>query len=249
MRHPSSRRRAVAVRDRRTSRTPGRPTRSVARPGILAAVLLVGLALPSASATAAQPTAGAGGNANERFAASAGATPDGSIEYQEAIAHEGDHLTFAAGGRVDVAFSPRDADRWRVGGVTPTRLPAGRLDGVTIRAQSSRGQTKDRQGPTPDRSIDLPTAGPPRPLRRRHGPPRGPTPSRRTPRSGRASSAGRCSASCRTGRSARAVFDSTRRSSRRSPTSAWAQTRRATSRRRTATDRRRSAGAAGRRRP
>ena len=56
-----------------------------------------------------------------------------SVQYEEAMAHAADKTTFAPGGRVTVPFKPRASDRWVVGGVAPTALPAGRLSGKAIR--------------------------------------------------------------------------------------------------------------------
>jgi spore germination protein YaaH len=67
--------------------------------------------------------------------AAAGLEP--SIHWEQARAHEHDRIAFASGGRVTVGFTPRATDRWRVGGVAPQRLPAGRLDGKQMRAQAA----------------------------------------------------------------------------------------------------------------
>jgi spore germination protein YaaH/flagellar hook assembly protein FlgD len=56
-----------------------------------------------------------------------------SIQYEQAIAHADDQITFAPGGRVSRAFTPRLDDDWTVGGASPTRLPAGRLSGQALR--------------------------------------------------------------------------------------------------------------------
>ena len=54
------------------------------------------------------------------------------------MAHAADKIAFAPGGRVTVPFKPRKADRWAVGGVAPTALPAGRLSGKAIREGGAR---------------------------------------------------------------------------------------------------------------
>ena len=59
-----------------------------------------------------------------------------TIHYEEALAHADDDIEFAPGGRVSVGFTPRSTDHWKVGGVSPRALPAGRLDGRQMRAQS-----------------------------------------------------------------------------------------------------------------
>ena len=58
-----------------------------------------------------------------------------TIHYEEALAHADDDIEFAPGGRVTVGFTPRSTDHWKVGGVSPRALPAGRLDGRQMRAQ------------------------------------------------------------------------------------------------------------------
>jgi len=65
-------------------------------------------------------------------AASAGAVRP-TIQYEEAVAHADDRIAFAPGGRVSVPFTPRPEDDWTVGGMSPRRLPAGRLTGQAIR--------------------------------------------------------------------------------------------------------------------
>jgi spore germination protein YaaH/flagellar hook assembly protein FlgD len=57
-----------------------------------------------------------------------------TIQYEEAVAHAGDQIAFAPGGRVSVPFTPRPEDDWTVGGVSPRRLPAGLLSGQAIRS-------------------------------------------------------------------------------------------------------------------
>lgn len=74
--------------------------------------------------------AGAGG------AAPVDPTPVGAvrptIQYEEAVAHADDEISFAPGGRVSVPFVPRPEDDWTVGGVSARSLPAGRLSGGAI---------------------------------------------------------------------------------------------------------------------
>jgi spore germination protein YaaH/flagellar hook assembly protein FlgD len=77
-----------------------------------------------------------------------------SIQYEEAEAHRLDRIEFTPGGRVTVGFTPRDGDRWTVGGTAPTGLPAGRLDGRAMRSQADEpAATPTLPGPT----VDLPT--------------------------------------------------------------------------------------------
>lgn len=54
------------------------------------------------------------------------------IQYEEALAHADDDITFAAGARVSIPFTPRPEDDWTVGGIDPQRLPAGRLSGADM---------------------------------------------------------------------------------------------------------------------
>jgi spore germination protein YaaH/flagellar hook assembly protein FlgD len=88
--------------------------------------------------------------------ATAGLQP--SIQFEEAESHRHDKIDFAPGGRVTVAFTPRHGDQWKVGGVEPAALPAGRLDGRKMRAQANG---PDRAVvPAAGASIDLPNAEP-----------------------------------------------------------------------------------------
>jgi spore germination protein YaaH/flagellar hook assembly protein FlgD len=64
-------------------------------------------------------------------AAAAGLTP--TIHWQDVQKHANDRIDFAPGGRATVGFKPRDGDHWKVGGVEPRALPAGRLDGRQMR--------------------------------------------------------------------------------------------------------------------
>jgi spore germination protein YaaH/flagellar hook assembly protein FlgD len=88
--------------------------------------------------------------------ATAGLQP--SIQYEEFERHAKDAIAFTPGGRVDVGFRPRPGDAWAVGGVAPTALPAGLLDGKAIRAQGARPATTpsvpgDDAGQAPDPSA------------------------------------------------------------------------------------------------
>ena len=90
-----------------------------------------------------------------------GAQP--SIQYEEARAHANDRIDFVPGGRVTTGFTPRGSDRWTVGGLDPTTLPAGRLDGRTMRTQSGTGRGTTTLGADP--SVDAPNTDPmPAPL-------------------------------------------------------------------------------------
>jgi spore germination protein YaaH/flagellar hook assembly protein FlgD len=88
-----------------------------------------------------------------------------SIQYQEAIDHADDRITFASGARVSVPFTPRPADHWAVDGQKPHMLPAGRLNGSDIRrtqpALGERSATSSAGSPArPIGPIDAPTLDP-----------------------------------------------------------------------------------------
>ena len=76
-----------------------------------------------------------------RVDAAEAATPGGpatpgvrpTVQYEEALAHAGDRISFEPGGRVTVPFRPRDSDRWTVDGGSPVVLPSGRVSGSTMR--------------------------------------------------------------------------------------------------------------------
>jgi spore germination protein YaaH/flagellar hook assembly protein FlgD len=57
-----------------------------------------------------------------------------SVQYEEAVAHADDRISFTAGGLVSTPFTPRPEDDWTVGGEAPRQLPAGRLSGSAIRS-------------------------------------------------------------------------------------------------------------------
>src|SRR6185503_7446158 len=99
--------------------------------------------------------------AREEPAENAGLQP--SIQYEEAEAHRLDRIDFAPGGRVTVGFTPRSSDRWTVGGGAPTGLPAGRLDGKSMRggAQGADPATDPDAPVQPGPTIDLPTEAAP----------------------------------------------------------------------------------------
>jgi spore germination protein YaaH len=56
-----------------------------------------------------------------------------TVQYEEALAHAGDRISFTPGGRVTVPFTPRASDRWAVDGASPVVLPSGRVSGTTMR--------------------------------------------------------------------------------------------------------------------
>ena len=106
---------------RRLTRTT--PTRASQPFALVASFLLVVGVVPPASVSAVAPAAPSAPGGEQ--------TP--TVQYEEAIAHAGDKIEFAPGGRVTVPFKPRKSDRWVVGGRPPTALPAGRLSGKAIR--------------------------------------------------------------------------------------------------------------------
>ncbi|HEY3163930.1 MAG TPA: glycosyl hydrolase family 18 protein [Candidatus Limnocylindrales bacterium] len=115
---------------------------------------------------AAAPTAGAVGidstpavAALRPLADRGDAAPTGglqpTIHYEEAERHAADTIRFAPGGRVTIGFRPRPGDNWTVDGVAPTALPAGRLDGATIRAQGAHARP-DGANPAARSTDDTP---------------------------------------------------------------------------------------------
>ena len=75
-----------------------------------------------------------------------------TIQYEEAVAHAHDHVAFAPGERVRVAFTPRAGDTWQVGGGSPRALPAGRMTGHAMRA------ARDVPAPPATSPLDRPIA-------------------------------------------------------------------------------------------
>ena len=84
-----------------------------------------------------------------------------TIHYEEARAHADDRIDFAPGKRVTVGFTPRASDTWKVGGVSPRALPAGRLDGRQLREEDKPGAkpkppaspVTPKPSPTPEPSV------------------------------------------------------------------------------------------------
>ncbi len=66
--------------------------------------------------------------------------PQPTIQYEEALAHAGDRISFPAGDRVTVPFEPRATDRWTVGDDRARALPAGRLSGHALRKNDARAE-------------------------------------------------------------------------------------------------------------
>ncbi len=140
--------------------TPNRPAASSPRTGLRAlgmAVVLVAQTSVAVAASTPRPATPPG--------AAAGLEP--SIHWEQARAHENDRIAFTPGERVTVGFTPRSTDRWTVGGVSPQRLPAGRLDGKTMRQQGAANSpavpaasAEPASEPSPDVAPE-PTAEPP----------------------------------------------------------------------------------------
>ncbi len=93
-------------------------------------------ATPTVTATAATDTPGAASPE-----ATGGIQP--GIQYEEAIAHAGDRIAFAAGGIVTVPFRPRLGDAWPVAGRAPRALPAGSASGRALRVRPPQGVPTD----------------------------------------------------------------------------------------------------------
>jgi spore germination protein YaaH/flagellar hook assembly protein FlgD len=99
----------------------------------------------------------------------AGLTP--TIHWEDVQKHAKDRITFAPGERATVGFKPRQSDRWKVGGVEPRALPAGRLDGRQMRgekpakpvAATAAPATAPSVAPEEESATD-PTASPPAPV-------------------------------------------------------------------------------------
>ena len=120
-------------------RRTGHTHASMGSASVLVIALLAGLA-PAAIPPAAHAAA-------PRDTSAGGLSP--TIQYQEAMAHANDRLTFTPGGRVTIPFRPRADDAWRVDGRAPRALPAGRLSGKAIR-DGATPPTPPRPAATPD---------------------------------------------------------------------------------------------------
>ena len=109
--------------------------------GLLAApVTAAGRSAPKPAATGAAPAPRP--DTGARQAPPADDAPEllPSIQYEDAMAHEKDALTFEPGKRVTVPFSPRATDTWPIDGRAPRALPAGRLSGAEL-ARSPQGES------------------------------------------------------------------------------------------------------------
>jgi hypothetical protein len=121
----------------------GLPQRPVASPtagrraALLAAVMSVavvgqGLFVQVAPARAASPAVA--DTVADRGPAEASGDLRPGIQYEEAMAHEGDQIAFEPGDRVSLGFSPRGGDTWPIGGHAPKALPAGNATGREMAA-------------------------------------------------------------------------------------------------------------------
>ncbi|CAN5638028.1 hypothetical protein BH20CHL7_BH20CHL7_06280 [soil metagenome] len=95
----------------------------------------------SRSATAGDPQAQAHG----------GLQP--TVHWEEAQKHADDVIEFTPGGRVTVGFTPRQGDRFKVGGESPRALPAGRLTGREMREAAKPGDSKPKTAPASDAPV------------------------------------------------------------------------------------------------
>ncbi len=86
-----------------------------------------------------------------------------TIHYEEVVAHEDDVIDFTPGKRVTLGFTPRPGDAWKVGGASARALPAGRLDGNTMRREGPAPTKRERPAvsPAPSSAPDsTPSAAP-----------------------------------------------------------------------------------------
>jgi len=124
-----------------------------------------GLIFPVAPAQAASPNAVDGATNDVSGELQPG------IQYEEAMAHEGDQIAFEPGDRVSVGFSPRGGDTWPIVGHAPKALPAGNATGreMAAAAQGSRWAVRAPGAPPPAATpattpqpapIDAPTVDP-----------------------------------------------------------------------------------------
>jgi spore germination protein YaaH len=77
-----------------------------------------------------------------------------SVQYDEAMAHANDRITFRGGGRVTIPFTPRAGDTWKIDGKAPRALPAGNATGAAI--TKSRGGSWAVKAPTSLAAVALP---------------------------------------------------------------------------------------------
>ncbi|HEX5012543.1 MAG TPA: glycosyl hydrolase family 18 protein [Candidatus Limnocylindrales bacterium] len=91
------------------------------------------------------------------------------VQYEEAMAHAGDRIEFAPGGRVTVGYRPRAGDSWDVAGRAPRALPAGSASGGELRSSGANPAPapvapapSDDAAPPPasDAPVDAPTDDP-----------------------------------------------------------------------------------------
>lgn len=117
---------------------------------------------PAAPTVSAAPAAPTGRAAPAAPAAGPDAGLQPTIQYEEALAHAADRISFTPGARVSVPFAPRPDDGWTVAGTSPRALPAGEATGRQMAAQPQGGlpaATPDVRATAP---IRTPPAGPAR---------------------------------------------------------------------------------------
>jgi spore germination protein YaaH/flagellar hook assembly protein FlgD len=98
----------------------------------------VAAASPGIAPAVAGPSVGADPAAG---ASDVGLSP--TIHWEEVQKHANDRITFTPGARATVGFKPRSSDKWKVGGVEPRALPAGRLDGRQMRQDKAPAPAAD----------------------------------------------------------------------------------------------------------
>ena len=94
---------------------------------------------PAAPTVSAAPAAPTGRAAPAAPAAGPDAGLQPTIQYEEALAHAADRISFTPGARVSVPFAPRPDDGWTVAGTSPRALPAGEATGRQMAAQPQGG--------------------------------------------------------------------------------------------------------------
>jgi spore germination protein YaaH/flagellar hook assembly protein FlgD len=125
----------------------------------LALAVIVGIQAVWAGTVSAAPAATAPiAEAVPAADPAAGLSP--TIHWEDVQKHAKDRITFAPGERATVGFKPRPSDRWKVGGVEPRALPAGRLDGRQMRGEKPATPPTPEKAPATESAAPPPTAAP-----------------------------------------------------------------------------------------
>ncbi len=138
-----------------TLRRPADPGRRDRRLVLVVVTFLVAALAPLAATPSGVDAA------SPRDAPAGGLQP--TVQYEDAMAHADDRIAFAPGDRVTVPFKPRTGDTWRVGGVAPRALPAGRISGRSMREDltvAPRPAVSPDPIATPEPVIDAPAVDP-----------------------------------------------------------------------------------------